>query len=202
MPLLNWSHFKPEYSGKPDEDAEAHLLRMNDWMDTHRFPDQGKVWRFCLTYVGEARVWYKLLRLINVDWAGLQNIFRQQYSKKGNTREQLFHAWRSFHFNENAETIDVDVNCIRQVATPLVYQEPQILECFQKHTVHKIILGPLSLNGLKTSGRNSEENINKIKDNWQDILNSINEYKRQFQQKGNFQHGRQCGTEDRTNWQS
>ena len=32
--LLNWSHFKPEYSGKPDEDAEAHLLRTNDWMDT------------------------------------------------------------------------------------------------------------------------------------------------------------------------
>ena len=23
---LNWSNFKPEFSGKPDEDAEAHLL--------------------------------------------------------------------------------------------------------------------------------------------------------------------------------
>ena len=23
---LNWSHFKPEFSGKPDEDAEVHLL--------------------------------------------------------------------------------------------------------------------------------------------------------------------------------
>ena len=23
---LNWSHFKPEFSGKPEEDAEAHLL--------------------------------------------------------------------------------------------------------------------------------------------------------------------------------
>ena len=36
----------------------------------------------------------------------LQNSFRQQYSKIGNTREQLFHAWRSFHFDENTETID------------------------------------------------------------------------------------------------
>ena len=27
---LNWSHFKPDFSGKP-EDAEAHLLRTNDW---------------------------------------------------------------------------------------------------------------------------------------------------------------------------
>ena len=32
---LYWSHFKPEFSGKPGEDAEVHLLRTNDWMDTH-----------------------------------------------------------------------------------------------------------------------------------------------------------------------
>ena len=24
--LMNWSHFKPEFSGKPEEDVEAHLL--------------------------------------------------------------------------------------------------------------------------------------------------------------------------------
>ena len=36
MSPLNWSHFKPKFSGKPDEDAEAHFLRMNNWMDTHR----------------------------------------------------------------------------------------------------------------------------------------------------------------------
>ena len=27
---INWSHFKPEFSGKPDEDAEVHLLHSND----------------------------------------------------------------------------------------------------------------------------------------------------------------------------
>ena len=27
---MNWSHFKPEFSSKPDEDVEAHLLRTND----------------------------------------------------------------------------------------------------------------------------------------------------------------------------
>ena len=27
---MNWSHFKPEFSGKPEEDVEAHLLRTND----------------------------------------------------------------------------------------------------------------------------------------------------------------------------
>ena len=38
IPQLNSSHFKPEFSGKP-EDAEVHLLRMNDWMDTHQFQE-------------------------------------------------------------------------------------------------------------------------------------------------------------------
>ena len=130
-PQLNWSHFKPEYAGKPDEDAEAQLLRTNDWMDTHEFPDQVKAQRFCLTLVGEVNLRYESLRLINVNWVGLHNIFRQQYSKIGNTREQLFHAWRSFHFDENKETIDTYVNCIRQVVTLLGHEEPQILDVFK-----------------------------------------------------------------------
>ena len=45
-PQLNWSHFKPEFAGKPEEDAEAHLLRTNNWMDTHNFPGNIKVQRF------------------------------------------------------------------------------------------------------------------------------------------------------------
>ena len=71
-------------------------------------------------------LWYESLRPINADWASLQNLFRQQYSKIGNTREQLFHVQRSLHFNENAETIDTYVNRIRQVVNLLGYQEPQI----------------------------------------------------------------------------
>ena len=35
---LNWSHFKPDFSGKPEEDVEAHLLRTTEWMTTHDFP--------------------------------------------------------------------------------------------------------------------------------------------------------------------
>ena len=31
---LNWSQFKPEFSGKSEEDAEAHLLITNDWIHT------------------------------------------------------------------------------------------------------------------------------------------------------------------------
>ena len=50
---LNWSQFKPEFSGKSEENAEAHLTRTNDWMDTHQFQEGVKVQRFCLTLMGD-----------------------------------------------------------------------------------------------------------------------------------------------------
>ena len=59
--------------------------------------------------------------------------------KIGNTREQQFLAWQSFHFDKNTETIDAYVTCIRQVATSLGYGEPQILEVFKKHLLQNYI---------------------------------------------------------------
>ena len=58
-------------------------------MNTHHFVEGVKVQRFCLTLLGEAILWYQSLEPMNVDWQELQNLFRQQYSKIGNTREQL-----------------------------------------------------------------------------------------------------------------
>ena len=61
----------------------------------------------------------------------LQNSFRQHHSKIGYTREQLFHAWKSFNFDENTEIVDAYIQCIRQVAALLGYEEPKILEVFK-----------------------------------------------------------------------
>ena len=68
---MNWSHFKPEFSGKPEEDVEAYLLQTNDWMTTHDFPEAVKVQRFCLTLVGEARNWYATLEPLAMTWPDL-----------------------------------------------------------------------------------------------------------------------------------
>ena len=78
---LNWSYFKPEFSGKPDEDAEAHLLHTNNYMNAHHFIDGVKVQKFCLTLVGEVRLWYQSLEPINADWQELQNLFRHNVLK-------------------------------------------------------------------------------------------------------------------------
>ena len=49
-------------------------------------------------------------------------------------REQLFHAWRSFHYDENVETPDAYVIRIKQVARLLGYEDLQVLEVL-KNTV-------------------------------------------------------------------
>ena len=115
-------------------------------MNAHRFIDGVKVQRFCLTLLGEERLWFQSLEpLHNVTWQELQYLFRQRCSKVGNTQEQLFHACRSFSFHENTETIDSYVTWIRQVATLLGYKEPQILEVFKNTLPTKLywILFPI-----------------------------------------------------------
>ena len=120
---LNWSHFGPEFLGKPEEDAKAHLLRMEDWMTTHDFPEDQKVRRLCLTLTQGARLWYATLNAQHqqLTWEGLWDRFRQQYSKFGSTREQYFHAWRSFQFDEATNTIDRYIHKVNQVAALLDY---------------------------------------------------------------------------------
>ena len=122
-------------------------------MITHQFQEGIKAQRFCLTLLGEARLWYESLRPINIDWQGLQNQFRQQYSKIGNTKEQLFHAWRSFDFDENTEKLDAYVTHIRQLATLLGYAEPQILEVFKSTLPTKLYWVLVPIDDLNTNER-------------------------------------------------
>ena len=66
-------------------------------------------------------------------WQELQNQFRRQYSKLGNTREQLFHAWRAFHYDENVEMPDAYITRIRQVARLLGCQRTTGARSIQKY---------------------------------------------------------------------
>ena len=72
----NWIGKKPEFLGKPEEHAESHLLSMRDWMEVHNFPEGEKVRCFRVTLMGEARLWYESLALLDNDWPTLQNKFR------------------------------------------------------------------------------------------------------------------------------
>ena len=100
---------------------------------------------------------------INKDWLGLQNAFRQQYPKVGNTREQLFHAWRSYSFDENTETIYAYVASIRQVAALLGYGEPQILEVFKNTLPTKLYWILFPIEDLRQAVETAKRNLIKEK---------------------------------------
>ena len=61
----NWIGKEPELSGKPEEDAESHLLSTRDWMEAHNFPEGEKVRCFCITLIDEARLWYESLACLD-----------------------------------------------------------------------------------------------------------------------------------------
>ena len=115
VPALNWLHLKTGFVGKLDKDAGACLLRkMIVW--THAFPEGVKVQRFYFTLGGDTGLWYESLTPIAVGCSSLKSQVRCQYSRIGNTREQLLHTWSSFHIDRNSVNIDSYVTCIRQVA--------------------------------------------------------------------------------------
>ena len=53
--------------------------------------------------------------------------------KKGNTPKQLFHAWRTFQFDENTDTIDSYILRISQVAVMLKLSRNADFGKLQKH---------------------------------------------------------------------
>ena len=159
----NWIGRKPEFSGKPEEDVESHLLSTRDWMEAHNFPEGDKVRHFCVMLIGEARLWYELLAPLDDKWPTLQNKFRLQYSKIGNTPEQLFHAWRTFKFDENTDTIDSYVLRMSQVAAMLNYRQMQILENFKNTLPYQLYSTLINVNNVRDAIDLAKEILTKEK---------------------------------------
>ena len=109
--------------------------------------------------VGEARNWYATLEPIVMTWQELQTMFRRQYSKIGNKREQLFHTWRSFHYDENVETPDAYVIRIKQVARLLGYGDPQVLEVFKNMVLNRLYWVLFAIDNLKRCSGDSKKDF-------------------------------------------
>ena len=119
-------------------------------MEAHNFPEGEKVRHFRVTLIGEARLWYESLAPLDNEWPTLQNKFRWQYSKIGNTPEhtpeQLFHAWRTFKFDKNTDSIDSYILRMSQVAAMLNYGEMQILENFKNTLPYQLYSTLININ--------------------------------------------------------
>ena len=69
-----------------------------------------------------------------------------------------------FHFDENLETLDSYVMHIRQEATLLGYEEPQILEIFKNTLPTRLYWVLFPIEDLRQAVENSKKNISKRKD--------------------------------------
>ena len=69
--------------------------------------------------------------------------------KIGNTPEQLFHAWRTFKFDENTDSIDSYVLRMSQVVAMLNYGEMQILENFKNTLPYRLHSTLINVNNLR-----------------------------------------------------
>ena len=98
-----------------------------------------------------------------MDWNALQECFRQQYSKFGSLREQYFHVWRSFHYDENEDTIDSYILKVKQVASLLNYGEPEILELFKNTLPSKLYWILFPINNLREAIDTAKRVMNKEK---------------------------------------
>ena len=93
----------------------------------------------------------------------MQENFRRQYSKIGNTQNNLFHAWRSFHYDENTETVGTYVNIIRQVVAMLGYREPQILEVFKNTISNRLYWILFPIDNLRVAVETAKRVLTKEK---------------------------------------
>ena len=90
-----------------------------------------------------------MLALLDNDWPALQNKFWWQYLKIGNTPKQLFHAWRTFKFDENTDSVDSYVLRMSQVVAMLNYGEMQILENFKNTLPYQLYSTLINVNNLR-----------------------------------------------------
>ena len=71
--------------------------------------------------------------------------------KIGNTPKQLFHAWRTFKFDENTDTVDSYVLRMSQVAAMLNYGEMLILENFKNTLPYQLYSTLINVNNLRNT---------------------------------------------------
>ena len=68
--------YTPSTQGKDflamlEEDPQAHILRLIDWINTHNFAEGQRVQTFPIILAGEARLWYQSIYLFQGKWEEL-----------------------------------------------------------------------------------------------------------------------------------
>ena len=74
---------------------------------------------------------------------------------------QYFHAWRSFHYDENTDSIDSYIHKVKQVAALLNCGEPQILELFKSTLPGRLYYMLYKIDDLRTAVETAKRLLTK-----------------------------------------
>ena len=125
----------------PRERLEAHLLRVNDWMDTYNILPVNKPTNFKHTLDHLAREWYDSLAF-PIAWGDLQQRFSWYFSTQGRSIKHLRNKWRNFSFTPGQDDIEAYIRDVKEAAHQLNYNDEAVLHLI-KATMPSEIYGTL-----------------------------------------------------------
>ena len=131
----------PIFKGLPGERPEAHLLRINDWMDTYNILPVNKPANFKHTLDHLAREWYDSL-IFPIAWNDLQQRFSRYFSTQGRSIKHLHDKWRNFSFTPGQDDIEAYIRDVKEAAHQLNYNDEAVLHLI-KATMPSEIYGTL-----------------------------------------------------------
>ena len=139
-------------------------------MNIHNIPDGLKVGRFCLTLVGEARLWCESLQPIANDRPALQDQFRQQYSKIGNSA--LHNTINIVSFSHLLKRVDFDAivdhlaltHIIKSKVEPATTRIKRLLELISSYSFNLYYMKgkDMILSDFLSRQKNNDSNPHKI----------------------------------------
>ena len=127
----------PVFKGKKGEDAEDHILKVEDYFGLHQIDDQqDKIKRFKDTLFETARKRAQTLdytgEVVKFDYdpaneddknASMKYLFLRRFAKEGRTLEAAYSAWGSLTFDPNKDDIEQFILKVEELAKKLGYNE-------------------------------------------------------------------------------
>ena len=126
----------PVFKGKKGEDQEVHILKVEDYFETHEIKKEGdKIKRFKDTLFETVRKWAQTLNYTefnkfdynpkdkNDKKASMKYLILARFAKEGRTLEAAFNAWSTLTFDPNKDDIEQFVSKVEDLAKKLGYNK-------------------------------------------------------------------------------
>ena len=138
----------PKFKGKVDEDAEVHILKVEDWFVDTDLRESDKVKEFCKTLEGESRLWYESQEVATFSWRELKQKFSSRFTSGGDSSRSWLTKWANLSFNPLEDDIHKWVYNVQKIAKRCNYGELAVVERIKFHMPPEMEAALLGLEDL------------------------------------------------------